>query len=69
MRLLGWLPILIFNMFMGAKDKAKIRSAYLQGNLQPIHAAVTKGHLNVVQLFIDAYGIDPAVKSKVNTKA
>ena len=54
---------------MGAKDKAKIRSAYLQGNLQPIHAAVTKGHLNVVQLFIDAYGIDPAVKSKVNTKA
>ena len=56
-------------MFMRAKDKAKIRSEYFQDNLQPIHAAVTKGHLNVVQLFIDAYGIDPAVKSKVNIKA
>ena len=56
-------------MFMRAKHKAKMGSAYFQDNLQPIHAAVTKGHLNVVQLFIDAYGIDPAVKSKVNIKA
>ena len=48
---------------MEAGDKVKI---CLQDNLQSIHGAATRGYLNVVQLLIDTYGIDPAVKSKVS---
>ena len=51
---------------MEAEDKVKIRSVYLQDNLQSIHGAATRGYLSVVQLLIDTYGIDPAVKSKVS---
>ena len=38
----------------------------IQDNFQPIHGASTKGHLNIVQLLIDVYGIDPTVKAKVS---
>ena len=46
------------------------KSAYLvQDSIQPIHAAAITGHLNVLQLLIDVYGIDPAVTAVVSTKA
>ena len=38
----------------------------MQGSLQPIHGAATKGHLNVVRLLIDTYGVDPTVKTDVS---
>ena len=41
---------------------------FLQENIQPIHAAAAAGKLNVVQLLIDVYGIDPTVKAMVNMK-
>ena len=45
------------------------KSAYfVQGNFQPIHGAAITGHLNVVQLLIDVYGIDPTVKTMVSMK-
>ena len=37
-----------------------------QDDFQPIHGAANKGHLNIVQLLIDVYGIDPTVKAKVH---
>ena len=45
-------------------------SAYLvQNNFQPIHGAATRGHLNIVQLLIDVYGVDPIAKSEVSIEA
>ena len=41
----------------------------MQGSLQPIHAAATTGHLNVVQLLIDTYGVVPTVKTEVSIKS
>ena len=42
-------------------------SAYLvQNKFQPIHGAATRGHLNIVQLLIDVYGVDPIAKSEVS---
>ena len=38
----------------------------MQGSLQPIHAAATTGHLNVVQLLIDTYEVVPTVKTEVS---
>ena len=40
----------------------------MQGSLQPIHGAATTGHLNVVKLLIDTYGVDPTVKTYVSAK-
>ena len=39
---------------------------FVQDNFQPIHGAATKGHLNIVQMLVDVYGIDPTVKAKVH---
>ena len=39
----------------------------MQNNVQPIHVAASHGHVDVVQLLIDVYKIDPTVKAKVTT--
>ena len=39
----------------------------MQNNVQPIHAAASHGHVNIVQMLIDVYEIDPTVKAKVAT--
>ena len=39
---------------------------FVQDNFQPIHGAATKGHLNIVQMLVDVYGIDLTVKAKVH---
>jgi len=38
---------------------------YFVQDSQPIHIAAANGHVNIVQLLIDAYGIDPTVKTGV----
>ena len=36
-----------------------------QNNLQPVHGAAAKGHLNILQLLIDVYGVNPTATTKV----
>ena len=38
---------------------------FVQDNFQPIHDAATKGHLNIVQMLVDVYRIDPMVKANI----
>ena len=38
----------------------------LQNDHQPIHLAASKGHLSILQLLIDVYGISPTAKTKVH---
>jgi len=40
---------------------------FVQDNIQPIHGAASHGHVDIVQLLIDVYGVDPTVKAKVAT--
>jgi len=40
---------------------------FVQDNFQAIHSAATKGQLNIVQLLVDVYEIDPTAKDKVHT--
>lgn len=39
--------------------------SYFKSEFQPIHGAATKGHLNILQLLVDVYGVDPTAKVHV----
>ena len=36
-----------------------------QNSLQPIHGAAAKGHLSILQLLIDVYGVSPTARTEV----
>ena len=36
-----------------------------QTNFQPIHGAAAKGHLDILQLLIDVYGVNPTATTEV----
>ena len=40
--------------------------SYLKSEFQPIHGAATKGHINILQLLVDVYGVDPTAKVNVH---
>ena len=37
----------------------------IQHNFQPIHGAAAKGHLNILQLLVDVYDVDPTATTEV----
>ena len=36
-----------------------------QGGFQPIHSAATSGHIGLISILVEKYGVDPQVKAKV----
>jgi len=40
---------------------------FIQDDYQPIHGAACCGHVNIIWLLIDVYGIDATVKDKVSS--
>ena len=40
---------------------------YMQGGMQPIHSAATSGHIDVISVLVEKYGVDPQEKAEVHT--
>ena len=38
---------------------------HTQGGIQPIHKAAVSGHIGLISVLVEKYGVDPQVKAKV----